>query len=185
MERRKRKTLVEEAKSRHLKVGSKSSAEIQKMISKDKRTQPSLRDLLSRKVENNTTYEEVKVKEEEEEEREKKEEETAVGERRILILVKSWSNISDTKEEIVERREGQSQELEEEEESGSVTIHTMPYPSSVTPKAMKGESQEGIGRCSILGVGNRILGPAPNNVKQPKTLGGPVEDECHLYSSRN
>ena len=185
MERRKRKSLVEEAKSRHLKVASKSSAEIQKMISKDKRTQPSLRDLLSRKVENNTTYEEVKVKEEEEEEeeREKKEEETAVGDRRILV--KSWSNISDTKEEIVERREGQRQELEEEEESGSVTIHTMPYPSSVTPKAMKGESQEGIGRCSILGVGNRILGPAPNNVKQPKTLGGPVEDECHLYSSRN
>ena len=172
---------MEEARSCHLKVGSKSSAEIQRMLSKDKRTQPSLRDLLRRKVENNTTYEEAEVKEEEE--REEKEEETAVGERRILV--KSWSNISDTKEEIVERREGQRQELEEEEESGSVTIHTMPYPSSVTPKAMKGESQEGIGRCSILGVGNRILGPAPNNVKQPKTLGGPVEDECHLNSSRN
>ena len=181
-EKRERKSLVEEARSRHLKVGSKSSAEIQKMISKDKRTQPSLRDLLSRKEENNTTYEEAEVKEEEEEEREEKEEEeTAVGERRILV--KSWSNISETKEEIVERREGQCQELDEEEGGGSET-HTKPYPTSVMPNAMKGEDQEGRGGCSTLGVGNRILGPAPNNIKPPKSLGGPVEDECHLYSSR-
>ena len=149
-ERRERKSLVEEARSRHLKVGSKSSAEIQKMISKDKRTQPSLRDLLSRKVENNTTYEEAEVKEGEEEEQEEKEEETAVGERRILV--KSWSNISETKEEIVERREGQCQELDEEEGGGSET-HTKPHPTSVMPNAMKGEDQEGRGGCSTLGVG--------------------------------
>ena len=41
---RRRKSLVAEARSRHLKVGSKTSTEIQRMLSRDKRTQPRMLD---------------------------------------------------------------------------------------------------------------------------------------------
>ena len=48
---RRRKSLAAEARSRHLKVGSKTSTEIQRMLSIDKRTQPRMLDILLRQEE--------------------------------------------------------------------------------------------------------------------------------------
>ena len=93
------------------------------------------------------------------------------------------ANISDTKE-IMERREGHCLEPDEEEGGGNFNHHNLPNPVSIKPNAKMGEiSQEGSGRCLILGVGKRNLGPIPNNVKPNPSQGEPVEEECQPSSS--
>ena len=96
------------------------------------------------------------------------------------------TDISDTKEELMERREGHCLEPNEEEGGGIPNHHNLPNPVSIKPNAKMGEiSQEGSGRCLILGVGKRNLGPIPNNVKPNPSLGGLVKEECQQYSSSN
>ena len=114
------------------------------------------------------------IKEEEEEiptnTEEEDEEVTASREERNLAK----PEISDAKEAIMRRREEQWLEPEEEEGGGSFN-HTTPYPISIMPKAKEGEtSQEGRRGRLNLGVGNRNLGPAPNNVKPTQSL----EEAC-------
>ena len=81
------------------------------------------------------------------------------------------ANISDTMEEIMERREGHCLEPNEEEGGGNFNHHNLPNPVSIKPNAKMGEmSQEGSGRCLNLGAGKRTLGPTPNNVKPTQSL---------------
>ena len=115
----------------------------------------------------------MKEAEEEKEEAEEAEEEKeeVIASREGGALAKAY--ISDTKEEIMERREGHCLEPNEEEGGGNFNHHNLPNPVSIKPKAKKGEiNQEGSGRCLILGVGKRNLGPIPNNVKPNPSLGG-------------
>ena len=162
-EARRRKDLVAQARSRHLKVGSKSSHEIQRMLTKDKRTQPRVMDLLSRQEE------EKKKKEEELKEAEEEGEEEAIASRAGGTVAKPKT--SDNEVDITERRERHRKEPSEK--GGGGIPKPNPNPVSIMPKAYEGEiSQEGGGRRSILGVGKRNLGPIPNNVKPNPSLGG-------------
>ena len=167
---RRRKDLVQQARSRHLKVGSESSAEIQRMLSKDKRTQPRMKDILLRQKEKQKKKKEDDTEEEEEQKKEVAEEgkEDVIASREEGTLAKPNS---DTTVEIMGRREGHC--LEPGEEGGGSIPFPIPNPVSIKPNAMKGEiNQEGVGRCLPLGVGKRNLGPIPNNVKPNPSLGG-------------
>ena len=172
---RRRKDLVQQARSRHLKVGSESSTEIQRMLSKDKRTQPRMKDILLRQNEKQKKKKKDVNEEEKEEKKEAEEEkEEVIASREGGAMAKpkkAKPNISDTMVEPMERRE--EQRLKPGEEGGgSIPNHTFPNPVSIMPKAKKkGEiNQEGLGRCSLLGVGKRNLGPIPNNVKPNQSL---------------
>ena len=183
-EMRRRKDLVQQARSHHLKVGSESTAKIQKMLWKEKRTQPRMKDILLRQMEKQKKKEEDDNEEEKEQKKEVEEgkKEEVIASREGGMMAKP--NISDAEEEIMERREGHC--LEPGEEGGGGTPFPIPNPVSVKPNASKGEmSQEGDGRRLILGVGKRNLGPIPNNVKPNPSLGGLVKKECQQYSSSN
>ena len=162
-EARRRKDLVAQARSRHLKVGSKSSHEIQRMLTKDKRTQPRVMDILLRQEE------EKKKKKEELKEAEEEGEEEAIASRAGGTVAKPKT--SDNEVDITERGEGHCKEPSEK--GGRGIPKPNPNPVSIMPKAYEGEmSQEGGGRHSILEVGKRNLGPIPNNVKPNPSLGG-------------
>ena len=166
---RRRKDLVQQARSRHLKVGSESSAEIQRMLSKDKRTQPRMKDILLRQKEKQKKKKEDDTEEEEEQKKEVAEEgkEDVIASREEGTLAKP--NNSDTTVEIMGRREGHC--LEPGEEGGGSIPFPIPNPVSIKPNAMKGEiNQGGVGRCLPLGVGKRNLGPIPNNIKPNPSL---------------
>ena len=180
-ETRRRKDLVQQARSRHLKVGSESTAEIQKMLWKEKRTQPRMRDILLRQMEK-----QKKKEEDDNEEKKEQKKEAEEGEEEVIASREGGTmanpNISDAEVEIMDRRDGHCQGPGEE--GGGGTPFSIPNPISVKPS--KGEmSQEGDGRRLILGVGKRNLGPIPNNVKPNPSLGGLVKEECQQYSSSN
>ena len=165
---RRRKDLVQQARSRHLKVGSESSAEIQRMLSKDKRTQPRMKDILLRQKEKQKKKKEDDTEEEEEQKKEVAEEgkEDVIASREEGTLAEPNS---DTTVEIMGRREGHC--LEPGEEGGGSIPFPIPNPVSIKPNAMKGEiNQGGVGRCLPLGVGKRNLGPIPNNIKPNPSL---------------
>ena len=172
---RRRKDLVAQARSRRLKVGSKSSHEIQTMPTKDKRTQPRVTDILLRQ-------EEEKKKKKEEPKEAEEEEEEAIASRKGGTVAKPKT--SDNEVDITERREGHCMEPGEEGGGGIPIPKPNPNPISIMPKAKEGETnQEGGGRRSNLGVGKRNLGPIPNNVKPNPSQGEPVEEECQPSSS--
>ena len=124
-EKRLRRTLVEEARSHRLKVGNKTSDEIMRMLSKEKRTQPRMTDLLHRKEETM------------EEEEEKVEDGASHG------GAKGSQHVNNNfKEELVRRREENCLEPGRGEEGGNLVTFTIPV--SVKPSAKMGETfQEG------------------------------------------
>ena len=89
------------------------------------------------------------------------------------------TKISDTWEESMEEGERHYLEPVEEGGGGSFNHHTLPYPISVMPGAIEGEtSQEGQGRRLHLGAGKRNLGPALKNVKPTRILEEAVEESA-------
>ena len=159
---------------------------IKRILEKEKRTQPRLTDLLRRKkvvkeegeeemneIHNKKGEEEEKKEELDGEEKEKPEASQGGG------ATVTKTKISDTWEESME--EGKRHYLEPVEEGGggSLNHHTLPYPISVMPGAVEGEtSQEGQGRRLHLGAGKRDLGPAFNNVKPTRILEEAVEESA-------
>ena len=156
---RRRKDLVAQARSRHLKVGSESTAEIQKMLWKEKRTQPRMKDILLRQMEK-----QKKKEEDDEEEKKEQKKEAEEGKEEVISSREGGTmakpNISDAEVEIMERRDGHCPEPGEE--GGGGTPFSIPNPISVKPNASKGEmSQEGDGR--RLNIGSWETEPGPNS----------------------
>ena len=146
-EKRLRRTLVEEARSHRLKVGNKTSDEIMRLLSKEKRTQPRMTDLLHRKEETM------------EEEEEKVEDGASHG------GAEGSQHVNNNfKEELVRRREENCLEPGRGEEGGNLVTFTIPV--SVKPSAKMGETfqEGGRGRLNVR-AGKRNLGLAPNNVE--------------------
>ena len=173
-EMRRRKDLVQQARSHRLKVGSESTAKIQKMLWKEKRTQPRMKDILLRQMEKQKKKEEDDNEEEKEQKKEVEEgKEEVIASREGGMMAKP--NISDAEEEIMERRDGHC--LEPGEEGGGGTPFPIPNPISVKPNASKG-GNESRRRWEAFDFGSWETDPGPNSQqRQAKPKPGRTSEE--------
>ena len=155
LEKMKRRGLVEEARRRHLKVGKKTTLEIREMLSKDRRSQPRVTDLLTPWRSSNPTTPSQRP--------------SWRAKREILILQDPAVTViinGDTMGKSSTKTEGVCPQPDGEEDK---CVSKSSNPNSVMP-IVQGESQEGVGKCLPSKAGIRALGSALQNTPGPPKI---------------